>query len=869
MKVIKFVIILSSFVNVMSAQIVTTANDTTIVDGLILELPDEVRGDVYVQWERSIDTLEWTKIKGAVTPSYSPSTYDNYYFRAEIISANCDTLYSEITHIKPLRKITKGKIELPIDINISYDELKVIGTKGNAKVDSDYRFEVPTLNGSEREIFLVTNLQDSVLMLAYYQGRGENEEVLITTRTTATAIVLLTPFLETKTIQDFKASLDLIESDENYPMILEQVKNVLQLKGNLFSGANSELATYLSELVNNLADTDIFRNGSNVSYVPFDFEKGNGIVKIKGSTNSISYVGGVVKGDNEELLDTFLLPGSMFRESGLTSAYNIITDLTGENKILESRSRYEYALGEADGEFRFVLRSGASANDPNDPFSDLALIAREHNFGWGLITTFLKAMPFGKEFIKNLAKSTCTKQILQTLWDYGTAQFEEEFGEKKAPEFYSQVLNRFFTTKTLECASEFLPTPEHTKILSGIWSLVKKVNTGVRAIKVTAHVASSLNDFYQDSSMVEYCFYNDPFEGKIYNCFVLEPVNWNDSLVLYKCDDLPGSVYPDKPIIKAIEDTRYDNVDDPNSIANLSVFWEVEGGNGQFKLEDGSFTNIGQWVQTNGLGESIIDWRLGPSANRQSIKAFKGDQEVRFEVQSKHFSTLDVEIIGNDQIGMYGEYLEKPIQLKLIETEYTTLNIPILEMINPTRFDIQWEITRGTEGQLDTFEDNFLFSNLLSRKLKMGRGNNTISVSIKDQCGNSLPLRTGNPIKIGINEKRFDYEGTWEYNYLTYEGDNCISTRGKTFIHEGSESSSCYDEIEGAECTGRLKEITLNYRSTYSSDEGVGILTCIWRDALFGTKVEIDFQVDSLNQKRFKSLPWDAQRNANIELVRQ
>lgn len=177
---------------------------------------DNYRGQI--QWEQSTDRSTWTSVPNGNVGKLKLKPTQTTLYRAKITDPGCSPIYSNIkaaffdNNRVVAAKLIEGNVILPEGAATALINYSVMSEIESSSVNSDGSFQILAADSTDQDVLLLLNGKKEVTMLGHYIGAPG--EYLINSESTAQALLVMYPFLESVSITE---KLKLIENYKAEP----------------------------------------------------------------------------------------------------------------------------------------------------------------------------------------------------------------------------------------------------------------------------------------------------------------------------------------------------------------------------------------------------------------------------------------------------------------------------------------------------------------------------------------------------------------------------------------------------------------------------------------------------------------------------
>ncbi|GAB3244354.1 hypothetical protein GCM10027346_41970 [Hymenobacter seoulensis] len=683
----------------------------------ILQL-DNYRGQI--QWEQSTNRQTWQPVPNGTGSKLRLTPTQTTLYRAKITEVGCAPMYSNVKaaffdgRTMVSAKLAVGRVVLPAGATVAASSLSVMTFLEEKKLSAQGTFQVLLPDSVQEDVFLVTNAKEEVVMLGHYVSQQGG--YLLTTETTADALLTMYPTLRPVAVADKPKYTQLYRKEPEYPQLVAQVTALAKQGLPLYSEQNTGLIKALSVLVKKpfndtrnrptLFDGLIIRNAFTSS------------VSIK-NVADFSYTGRIYqKKDGKPLGEMFTIPGKAIVGSALTGH---IVKLFSPPKVNVTRGEVvidlKNTLNAQPGEYEIRARSGLA--DKSSPENDAARI---HNMLEVLALTIANlSIP------ASAVDNECTKALVG-VWAKETDSFalDDAIREKDLFGKYVAPILKELAKAPASCA------------LNGAGKTASKLFGGIVIAETLVPLAWYTADWSVSSATIDGCQYLNP-DYETSNCFVLEKT------VTVKDRYFPGDTL--EITVKAVDNKKYYPY--TGERAAFRKFTWLKTGSSGF-IEPGKPGQVELYPdRTLANGEATIKWVLSceqePNAVRTWVRGVDATLTTDVVATKTVVPPMEIFKTGDFQQGEKGKVLPKPIFF-LVRDKSDNLPVKL------SRFTIKWE--KYTNGSWEEIQGTSVIKNTPNATpfnvskywtLENKEGEQKIRATLKDKCDNNWAV-TGNPV---------------------------------------------------------------------------------------------------------------------------
>ena len=616
-----------------------------------------------IQWEESSDRINWTSVLGGTVNTFQVHPEKTTYYRAKIVEQGCDPIYSDTKAVvvdggaSIGARIIQGKVILPAQSSVNLTELTVQSFVGENKVKSDGSFEVVAIDSTAEQVLLVKNRSGEVIIMGYFLG--EQQVYQLNAETTATALLVLFPFLKPVETQDKGKYINAYKREPEFKQLVSQVEAILMKDSGLFAHSNTDVRQTIYTLIHKDFNKDRLRTMRTQSWDrPVEiFSSAQHSVTIS-NYSSHNYVGAIYrKSDGEKVVPAFNIAGDLLTNSSVMQ--KILGGLIGSDQMEWSRTFNLANYTQKPGEFEVRLRDGLALDgtDENYTAACLNIYTAAGQLISNLVDYFFlqeKIPGWDNCFKENVSAFLTASKILYN-YDPGTSKI---FYDLIFPIINSIASNR------QGCLGEKV-----SSFLSASFSFLSFASEVYASAKF-------VSDWSFSRHTIDGCQYLDK-DLKSSSCFII--AKDNDVFNSYNtCDTAVLK-------IKSVENNQYYPYQS-NPVPYKEFLWITM--NGAF-MPDGAIKSADK---TDADGKASIKWLLpgkDDKSQASAIAALHGDT-----ISLATFNTTTktphpkVDTAGSGQSSMINEPLSKYLGL-WIKDENNNSAMP------PEDFYIQWKVVKG------------------------------------------------------------------------------------------------------------------------------------------------------------------------------
>ncbi len=390
-------------------------------------------------------------------------------------------------------------IKLPDGTSYSSDDLKV-STLFTDKADvTNGKADVDTFDTSSIELAFATNSQDELVLLSYFDPNEDNE-VELTPKTTAIALVMMHPWTFDLTDDAKKQAMDAIETLPEFEPYLKAIEN------SITSGAVNPL--FASEVISEIStlQANLFSRGPSVEKEPLVFEVlDNGDITVKNAKSSAHYSVAIYDEDKMNSFGHQLCKGD---EKLHFDFSDIIGQIFRQPQNREAPITLE--LPAADGDYILIAKSGLSFDDS---------VENEQAAFYNAKTLAANILGIISSNLKTLLKlDKCYISLGKLIFEgpsngIGLASSFKDFGNSKITGFQlTQNITGFLNSRfgsvkdvIVDCAKEGIETYGMDKIDATSFGKFLKFIDVLGQIESGANSGVLVFDWIKYSNEVEFC----------------------------------------------------------------------------------------------------------------------------------------------------------------------------------------------------------------------------------------------------------------------------------------------------------------------------------------------------------------------------